>query len=101
MVQKSEARQTLYPVKRDKDDMHYTYLDTVGRPVVTLHKSNLVEAHILDFDVSTCYLSISSFSLPIVNLFLVSPHQSAIEAYAPLRFSDVKIEWRCEFIENT
>jgi oligosaccharyltransferase complex subunit alpha (ribophorin I) len=40
---------TPYPVKRDADELHYTYLDTVGRPVVTLHKDNLVENHIQDF----------------------------------------------------
>lgn len=40
--------QTPYPVKRDADSLHFTYLDTVGRPVITLHKDNLVENHIQD-----------------------------------------------------
>ena len=44
--------QTPYPVKRDADALHFTYLDTVGRPVITLHKDNLVENHIQDFTVS-------------------------------------------------
>jgi len=43
--------QTPYPVKRDPDELHYTYLDTVGRPVIVLHKNNLVENHIQDFTV--------------------------------------------------
>jgi len=43
--------QTPYPVKRDPDELHYTYLDTVGRPVIILHKNNLVENHIQDFTV--------------------------------------------------
>jgi len=42
---------TPYPATRDKDTLHYTYLDTVGRPVITLTKDNLVEQHILDFEV--------------------------------------------------
>ncbi|CAM1324160.1 RPN1 (predicted), partial [Pycnogonum litorale] len=40
-----------YPVKRDKDELHYTYLDTTGRPVIIVHKSDLVESHIQDFEV--------------------------------------------------
>jgi len=42
---------TPYSATRDKDSVHYTYLDTVGRPVITLRKDNLVEQHILDFEV--------------------------------------------------
>ncbi|KAH9381406.1 hypothetical protein HPB48_009014 [Haemaphysalis longicornis] len=38
-----------YPVKRLQDQRHYTYLDTVGRPVIVLEKANLVEQHIQDF----------------------------------------------------
>lgn len=40
---------TPYPVERLSDSYHYTYLDTKGRQVVTLHKRNLVENHIQDF----------------------------------------------------
>jgi len=32
-------------------ELHFTYLDTVGRPVVVAHKTNLVEQHIQDFEV--------------------------------------------------
>jgi len=42
---------TPYSTARDKDALHYTYLDTIGRPVITLRKDNLVEQHILDFEV--------------------------------------------------
>lgn len=41
-----------YAVERLPDELHYTYLDTVGRPVIVLQKSNLVEQHIQDFEVS-------------------------------------------------
>jgi len=42
---------TPYPATRDEDTLHHTYLDTLGRPVITLRKDNLVEQHILDFEV--------------------------------------------------
>ena len=32
-------------------ELHYTYLDTFGRPVVVYHKDNLVEQHIQEFEV--------------------------------------------------
>lgn len=40
-----------YAVERLPDELHYTYLDTVGRPVIVLKKANLVEQHIQDFEV--------------------------------------------------
>jgi len=41
-----------FPVTRDADNLHFTYLDTLGRPVVTAHKTNMVEQHIQDFELS-------------------------------------------------
>lgn len=41
---------TPYPVNQDKTEKHFTYLDTLGRPVIVARKSNLVEAHIQDFE---------------------------------------------------
>ena len=38
-----------YDVEKKEIELHYTYLDTVGRPVVTATASNLVEQHIQDF----------------------------------------------------
>jgi hypothetical protein len=32
---------TPFTVKRDKNTLHYTYLDTIGRPVIVAHKTNL------------------------------------------------------------
>jgi len=37
---------TPYPVKRKPDELHFTYLDTTGRPVVIFEKDNLVENHV-------------------------------------------------------
>lgn len=44
--------ETPYPVQRLQDYLHYTYLDTKGRPVITIRKTNVVENHIQDFEVS-------------------------------------------------
>jgi len=42
-----------YPAERQKDQLHFTYLDTVGRPVVIIKNAKLVEQHIDDFTVSS------------------------------------------------
>lgn len=42
---------TPYPVERLPDSVHYTYLDTVGRPVIIFRKENLVDQHISDFTI--------------------------------------------------
>lgn len=39
---------TPYPIDRMPNQLHYTYLDTFGRPVLLATKSNLVEQHIQD-----------------------------------------------------
>lgn len=38
-----------YTVERGDNQLHFTYLDTVGRPVVVVHIKNTVENHIQDF----------------------------------------------------
>lgn len=38
-------------VKKHKDEMHYTYLDYSGRPVISASKENLIEKHIQPFEV--------------------------------------------------
>ena len=39
-------------MEEDERTLHFTYLDTVGRPVIQFRKTNLVEEHIEDFEVS-------------------------------------------------
>nr|XP_039273513.1 dolichyl-diphosphooligosaccharide--protein glycosyltransferase subunit 1-like isoform X2 [Styela clava] len=41
-----------YEAERLEDTLHYTYLDTVGRPVITFKKKNVLEQHIQDFTLS-------------------------------------------------
>jgi len=38
-------------MEEGKYELHFTYLDTVGRPVIVAQKTNLVEQHIQDFEV--------------------------------------------------
>ncbi|KAM3725103.1 Dolichyl-diphosphooligosaccharide--protein glycosyltransferase subunit [Dirofilaria immitis] len=40
---------TPYPVTRHPDELHFTYLDTTGRPVIIIEKDNLVDFHIQMF----------------------------------------------------
>lgn len=40
-----------YVLAEQPNELHHTYLDTVGRKVVVAHKQNLVEQHIQDFEV--------------------------------------------------
>ena len=44
-----------YPMDNERRIVHHTYLDTIGRPVVVINKNNLVEQHIVDFEVTLHY----------------------------------------------
>ncbi|XP_071037352.1 dolichyl-diphosphooligosaccharide--protein glycosyltransferase subunit 1 [Parasteatoda tepidariorum] len=55
-----------YNVKRLSDELHFTYLDTVGRPVIVLQKDNLVEHHIQDFEVHYEYQKILMLQEPFL-----------------------------------
>ena len=67
-----------FNMEEGKRELHFTYLDTVGRPVVVAHKTNLVEQHIQDFEVKAdcdCIIiivySVGGSKLPLsVYLFL-------------------------------
>ena len=40
-----------YKVEEKERTLHFTYLDTMGRTIVTATKNNLVEEHVADFEV--------------------------------------------------
>lgn len=46
---------TPYKIDRMPNQLHYTYLDTFGRPVLVATKSNLVEQHIQDLVVQQTF----------------------------------------------
>lgn len=60
-----------YPVKELARSLHYTYLDVIGRPVITVLSSNLVENHIQDFTVEYTFPKVKNIhSLPnIIHCF--------------------------------
>lgn len=41
-----------YEVEKTTSEKHFTYLDTVGRPVVVIRRKNCVDTHMRDFSVS-------------------------------------------------
>ncbi|XP_064606302.1 dolichyl-diphosphooligosaccharide--protein glycosyltransferase subunit 1-like [Liolophura sinensis] len=47
---KSPTLKPPYELSQQDYELHHTYLDTVGRTVIVATKSNLVEAHIQDFE---------------------------------------------------
>nr|XP_054751142.1 dolichyl-diphosphooligosaccharide--protein glycosyltransferase subunit 1-like isoform X2 [Lytechinus pictus] len=57
---------TPYPVKRGADEKHFTYLDTIGRPVVVASKSKLVEQHITDFELHYTFQKLLLLQEPLL-----------------------------------
>ncbi|KAK7066455.1 proteasome regulatory particle base subunit [Halocaridina rubra] len=58
--------ETPYPVEQLPDSLHFTYLDTVGRPVITVTKKNLVESHIQDFTLHYQFPSVIMLQEPLL-----------------------------------
>lgn len=57
---------TPYFVQRLPDTLHYTYLDTIGRPVINFAKQNLVEHHIHDFNLKYDFNRIMMLQEPLL-----------------------------------
>lgn len=57
---------TPYTVHRLPDSLHYTYLDTKGRLVVSVSMKNLVEHHIQDFELSYVFPRILMLQEPLL-----------------------------------
>ncbi|XP_063282311.1 dolichyl-diphosphooligosaccharide--protein glycosyltransferase subunit 1 [Pelobates fuscus] len=55
-----------YDINRAPDELHYTYLDTFGRPVIVAHKNNLVEQHIQDIVVHYTFNKILMLQEPLL-----------------------------------
>ena len=55
-----------YNVDRLADEKHYTYLDTVGRPVIVLSKRNVVFQHIQDFEIHYTFDKLMLFNEPML-----------------------------------
>ncbi|XP_013378880.1 dolichyl-diphosphooligosaccharide--protein glycosyltransferase subunit 1 [Lingula anatina] len=81
-----------YDVKRDADSLHFTYLDTVGRPVVTLHKTNLVENHIQDFQLDYTFGKVLLLQEPLLVVLAFWLLFTVVIIYVRLDFSITKDE---------
>ncbi|XP_063330700.1 dolichyl-diphosphooligosaccharide--protein glycosyltransferase subunit 1 [Pelmatolapia mariae] len=57
---------TPYKISRMPNQLHYTYLDTFGRPVLVATKNNLVEQHIQDFVVHYNFNKILMLQEPLL-----------------------------------
>ncbi|KAG8557336.1 hypothetical protein GDO81_018417 [Engystomops pustulosus] len=55
-----------FDLNRAPDELHYTYLDTFGRPVIVAHKNNLVEQHIQDVVVHYTFNKILMLQEPLL-----------------------------------
>ncbi|XP_076763080.1 dolichyl-diphosphooligosaccharide--protein glycosyltransferase subunit 1 [Xylocopa sonorina] len=55
-----------YPATRLPDSLHYTYLDTTGRPVISVTKKNLVENHIQNFKLKYTFPRILMLQEPLL-----------------------------------
>ncbi|XP_006607827.1 dolichyl-diphosphooligosaccharide--protein glycosyltransferase subunit 1 [Apis dorsata] len=55
-----------YPTTRLPDSLHYTYLDTTGRPVISVTKKNLVENHIQNFKLKYTFPRILMLQEPLL-----------------------------------
>jgi len=75
-----------FPVNQTQE-VKLTYLDTSGRPVVVLHKTNLVPDHDMPFTVNYSFLSLKMLREPafLVIAFL-------------LMFGGIIAYVRCEFV---
>lgn len=57
---------TPHPVVRLPDGLYYTYLDTIGRPIIQLQMFNVVESHISDFELKYKFPKAFMFHEPLI-----------------------------------
>ncbi|XP_006889587.1 PREDICTED: dolichyl-diphosphooligosaccharide--protein glycosyltransferase subunit 1-like [Elephantulus edwardii] len=55
-----------YEISRTLDELHYTYLDTSGRPVIVAYKKNLVEQYIQDIVVHYTFNKVLMLQEPLL-----------------------------------
>ncbi|VVC26266.1 Ribophorin I [Cinara cedri] len=62
---------TPHPSVRLPDGLHYTYLDTIGRPTIKLKMSNVVESHISDFELKYKFPKAFMFHEPLIVIIAI------------------------------
>jgi len=82
---------TPYAITRLADTLHFTYLDTRGRPVVEISAKNLVEHHIQDFKLSYKLSWIVMLQEPLLCVFAFFVLFLTAIIYTRLDFSISKV----------
>jgi oligosaccharyltransferase complex subunit alpha (ribophorin I) len=81
-----------YTVSQLPNSLHYTYLDTVGRPVLTFQKDNLVEHHSQQFTIYYEYSFMSILREPIIAVVALMAIFAAFIFFNRCDFSIVRRE---------
>jgi oligosaccharyltransferase complex subunit alpha (ribophorin I) len=81
-----------FDIERKGDGIHYTYLDTLGRPVIVLHKQNLVEQHIQDFELHYTFQRLRLLQEPLLVVGAFYLLFLAVIIYVRLDFAITKDE---------
>ncbi|XP_037301440.1 dolichyl-diphosphooligosaccharide--protein glycosyltransferase subunit 1 [Manduca sexta] len=81
-----------YAVTRLPDSLHYTYLDTKGRPVITFTKKNVVENHIQDFQLRYTFPRLLMLQEPLLVVGFLYALFLCVIIYVRLDFSIHKSE---------
>jgi oligosaccharyltransferase complex subunit alpha (ribophorin I) len=58
-----------FPVDKQSEERHFTYLDTMGRPVLVIHKKNVVPEHANFFQVTYNFSRLSMLQEPLLLVF--------------------------------
>jgi len=84
---------TPYPVKRGKDSLHYTYLDTNGRPVLEIRNIGpMTEKHIEDFQLEFKFARLSMAREPLLLIAAFFTFFALAIVYVRLDFAITKDE---------
>ncbi|KAK7603939.1 hypothetical protein V9T40_004212 [Parthenolecanium corni] len=81
-----------YEATRLPDSLHYTYLDTIGRPVITIRKTNLVEDHIEPFELRYVFPKMFMLLEPLLIIGFLCILFLTVIVYVRLDFSLAKDE---------
>lgn len=79
-----------YTATREKDQVHKTYLDTIGRPKIVLRKTNLVELHIKDIEIEYNYNRLYMLQEPLLIMAALFLLCLTVSIFVRLDFSLVK-----------
>ncbi|XP_050343635.1 dolichyl-diphosphooligosaccharide--protein glycosyltransferase subunit 1 [Nymphalis io] len=81
-----------FTVTRLSDSLHYTYLDTKGRPVISFTKQNVVENHIQDFQIRYTFPRLLMLQEPLLVVGFLYTLFLCVIIYVRLDFSIHKPE---------